>query len=371
MGAGAERNAPCRCGSGRKFKKCCWEKAISRPGPPAVPAAVQEELNRRMREEFERRRTFGNVRPLITTTHQGHRFIAVGSRLYFHKEWRTFMDFLLFYVRDVMGREWWTTESARKGYERHPILQWHDRFVEASKTATPEEGGIVSSVPDGLMMALVLVAYDLYVLRDHGKLQEEVVERLRHRDQFYGARYELFVAATFIRAGFDFAYEDESDTTAKHAEFVAKHPASGLTVSVEAKARRRVVRAPFDVATIRPGVRELLVNAAEKKPVHPLVVFLELNLPPEPKDQPPSWIPHVDAEVKQIVQDAGGEWPFAAVLVTNRPHVYGQPDEPDPAKQFAAIRPHTSPIPMEVLNTLVEAVTQYGNVPGKFPAEWQ
>jgi hypothetical protein len=31
-----------------------------------------------MREEFERR-TFGNVRPLITTTHQGHRFIAVGS----------------------------------------------------------------------------------------------------------------------------------------------------------------------------------------------------------------------------------------------------------------------------------------------------
>jgi len=43
-----------------------------------VPPAVQEELNRRRREEFERRRTFGNVRPLITTTHQGHRFIAVG-----------------------------------------------------------------------------------------------------------------------------------------------------------------------------------------------------------------------------------------------------------------------------------------------------
>ena len=34
-------------------------------------------------------------------------------------------------------------------------------------------------------------------------------------------------------------------------------------------------------------------------------------------------------------------------------------------------RAHTSPIPMEVLNTLVEAVRQYGNVPSKFPAEWQ
>jgi hypothetical protein len=220
------------------------------------------------------------------------------------------------------------------------------------------------------MAALVLLAYDLYVLRDNGKLQDEVVQRIRQRDQFYGARYELFVAATFIRAGFDFAYEDESDTKVKHAEFIAKHRESGLTVAVEAKARRRTVKIPFDLASIRPGVRELLMNAAQKKPAHPLVVFLELNLPPEPTDQPPSWMSHVDEVVKEIVPDAGGEWPFAAVVVTNRPHVYGQPGEPDPAKQFAVIRPHSSPIPLEVINTLVEAVTQYGNVPSKFPSDF-
>ena len=300
-------------------------------------------------------------------THKGHRVIAVGRRLYFHQEWRTFTDFLLFYVRDVMGCQWWETEETKKG---HPILQWYDRFIEASKTATHEEGGIVSAVLDGLMAALVLLAYDLYVLRDHEKLQDEVVKRLRHRDQFYGARYELFVAATFIRAGFDFAYEDESDTTVKHVEFIAKHRESGLTIAVEAKGRRRVEKGPFEVASIRPGVRELLVNAAEKKPVHPLVVFLELNLPPELTDQPPSWLPHVDAVVKGIVQDAGGKRPFAGVLVTNRPHVYGQPDEPDPAKQFAVIRPHSSPIPIDVLDSLVRAITQYGNVPGKFPSEF-
>jgi hypothetical protein len=69
-------------------------------------------------------------------------------------------------------------------------------------------------------------------------------------------------------------------------------------------------------------------------------------------------MPHVDAVVKKISQDAGGQWPFAAVLVNNRPHVYGQPDEPDPAKQFAVIRPHSSPIPMDVLDSLVRAVTQ-------------
>lgn len=371
MGAGAERNVPCRCGSGRKLKKCCWDKpATTRAAAPALPHEVQEKIDERMREEIERRRRFGNVRPLITTTHQGHRFIAVGSRLYFHQEWRTFTDFLLFYVRDVMGREWWTAEAAKKGYERHPILRWHDRFVEASKTATHEEGGIVSAVPDGLMMALVLLAYDLYILRDHGKLQDEVVQRLRHRDQFYGARYELFVAATFIRADFEFAYEDESDTKVKHAEFTAKHRESGLTIAVEAKARRRTVKVPFDVASIRPGIRELLLNAAQKKPAHPLVVLVELNLPPEPTDQPPSWMSHVDEVVKEIVRDAGGVWPFAAVVVTNRPHVYGQPHEPDPAKHFMLIRPHNSPIPLPVLETLVRAVTQYGNVPSRFPSEF-
>ena len=47
-----------------------------------------------------------------------------------------------------------------------------------------------------------------------------------------------------------------------------------------------------------------------------------------------------------------------------------EPDEPDPAKQFAVIRPHSSPIPMDVLDSLVRAVTQYGDVPSQFSSEF-
>jgi hypothetical protein len=373
------RNASCPCGSGRKFKKCCRDKRAipAAPAVPGTPAATGlshvalDALNDKMREEFERRRRFGSVRPLITAMHQGHRFVAVGSRLYYHQEWRTFTDFLLFYVRHVMGRDWWTEEAAEQGYERHPIMQWHDRWVEASKTARKEEGGGVSGVPDGPMAALMLLAYDLYVLRDHSKLQDDVVRRLRHRDQFQGARYELFVAATFIRAEFDFAYEDESDGKAKHAEFIATHKESGLVVAVEAKARQRTVKVPFEVASIRPGVRQLLIDAADKKPVQPLLVFLEVNLPPEPKNQLASWAPHVDQVVKEIVKDADGKWPFAALFFTNRPHVYGLPDAPDPTKHYAFIRPHSSPIPIAVLEILERAVRQYGHVPSKWPSETQ
>jgi hypothetical protein len=128
------RNAPCPCGSGLKFKKCCLDKqvrpaAVTQPGTPPMARLSSSELaalNGRMREEFERRRRFGNVRPMITAVHQGHRFVAVGSRLYFHEQWNTFTDFLLFYVRDVMGREWWKGAASKQGYERHTEQQFRD-----------------------------------------------------------------------------------------------------------------------------------------------------------------------------------------------------------------------------------------------------
>lgn len=370
MGKGAVRNDPCPCGSGRKFKKCCLQKPAALPSYPSPPPEVVEYARRHMREEAERRRKFGNIRPVVTTVHQGHRFVAVGSRVYFDKEWRTFTDFLLFYVRDVMGREWWETESAKRDHERHPIMRWHDHFIEAQKNATRHDDGLLSSVPDGTVSALLLLAYDLYGLRDHAKLQDEVVQRLRHRNQFQGARYELFVAATFIRAGLEFAFEDETDTSTKHAEFVATDPESGLVMAVEAKARQRTMKAPFEMASIRPGVKQLLDSASDKQPAHPLIVFLELNLPPEPAQQVPGWVPHVNGVLQEIAAERENHSPFAAVLFTNRPHLYGEPGEPDPSKHYYAAWPNGSAVPDALIDRLGEAATQYGNVPSKFPAEF-
>jgi hypothetical protein len=93
------------------------------PSSENPPPEVVEYARRHMKKEAERRRKFGNVRPVITTVHQGHRFVVVGSRLYFHENWRTFTDFLLFYVRDVMGKEWWEAESAKPAQERHVIVR--------------------------------------------------------------------------------------------------------------------------------------------------------------------------------------------------------------------------------------------------------
>ena len=59
-------------------------------------------------------------------------------------------------------------------------------------------------------------------VRDNIQFQERTIERLRRREQFTGARYELLVAATFVRAGFrvepeDFdTYDSEDDGVMFH-----------------------------------------------------------------------------------------------------------------------------------------------------------
>ena len=186
----------------------------------------------------------------------------------------------------VMGSDWGKNEPEKPLAEPHTILQWYNHLCEQQKGLMRDKNGLYSIVPDGISSAYSLLAYDLYVLRQHGKLQGEVVRHLRHEDQFQGARYELFVAATFVRAGFDIDYidyEDETDRTKKHPEFVAKHQASGFVVSVEAKMRHRDVAqlAAAGAGAVRAGVKWSLRNAAAKQILHPLIVFVKLNLPPE------------------------------------------------------------------------------------------
>ena len=108
--AKTERNAPCPCGSGKKYKKCCFLR-----GNPAVPATplpreVQTALQAQMQAEQIRRERFGEVRPVIHADFQGHRFVAVGNELHYSKDWKTFPDFLQGYIASVLGTDWGNTE---------------------------------------------------------------------------------------------------------------------------------------------------------------------------------------------------------------------------------------------------------------------
>src|SRR3989304_317153 len=89
------RNDPCPCGSGCKYKRCCMP---TRTGAPyRVVRALshgRKALEKRQREQEERRAKVGAVRQAIHADYRGYKFVAVGDRLYRSKNWRTFLDFL-------------------------------------------------------------------------------------------------------------------------------------------------------------------------------------------------------------------------------------------------------------------------------------
>jgi hypothetical protein len=197
-----------------------------------------------------------------------------------------------------------------------------------------------------------------------------MVSRLKDPDQFQGARYELFAAATCCRAGFDIRYDDETDVTKKHPEFHAAHRQTGQEISVEAKSRHRPGVLGFqEQETGREtalGVERLLNNAISKSPDGPFVIFLDVNLPPSPEPllQKP-WIPELMSTIRRFY-DFGGKAPFNLVIVTNLPHHYGGEYDLDPEKSILAVVPPLAEYPMsnpEIAEILVRATSQYGNLP--------
>ena len=59
--------------------------------------------------------------------------------------------------RFLMGKPWWDTEMAKAVAERHPVVRWFGHWVQMSSQARREENGLLSSVPDGIMSALLLL----------------------------------------------------------------------------------------------------------------------------------------------------------------------------------------------------------------------
>jgi hypothetical protein len=349
--------------------------------PPGLLEKARKLFEQKGREECERVAQYGQVRPPITLKAFGKRLITVGGTIYGDAKWKYFYDFLRDYVPIVFGGEWVNSENTASEERRHLVTQWRVESTQYMYSQPLQPDGSRKAPPSGAMAALMAFSYDLYIVADNGGLDDALLHRLKNREHFQGARHELFAEATCLRAGFSIEHENEKDGTRRHAEFIARHKATGQLLSVEAKSKHRagVLAVPGDrESQDRPSLRfgTLINDAVRKAPPHPLVIFLDTNLHSRAADRLYSRQPDnspsrlMNSLLERVTREHGGNDPYAMVVFTNHPHHYAAKDELDPQKHLACVVPLAPPVEVnqQALTSLYQAASIYGNIPNEFPA---
>lgn len=287
------RNRPCPCGSGKKFKKCCLAKKDARRVStlhPEFVSTMKQKMRQMDAERVQREKQQGLGRGIISAEFKDYRFVAVASKLYYSKSWRTFHDFLRGYFFDKFGKEWIRAEHAKSEEQRHTIVRWYDQSLVDIQKLGSKLGDVISGPMTGSQRAFLNLAYNIYLIAHNadGKsgdvLVATYVDRLKssRADDFLGKLFETYAAAAFIKAGFTLEYEDEADGTSSHVEFVATDPRTKKRFSVEVKTRVRNSgkedEGPADDVK-RLRVASKLNKALTKAATHARVVMIEVNVP--------------------------------------------------------------------------------------------
>lgn len=310
------RNAPCPCGSGRKYKRC---HGFS-PSPPIPVKQVTEALAVAEARRIQTQRQQGLGRPIISAELNGTRFVAIKNRLAHSPNWKTFHDFLCDYVKSVLGPDWGNNELKKPFAERHPILRWYHHLYLHQRQFITTPGKVHAGRMTGAAAAYLGLAYDLYALDHNAELQQRLIARLKNAQGFPGARYETFVAAAMIRAGFELEFENEQDGTSTHCEFTATSKATGRRFSVEAKHREPGEASDTGFGRFRVGRR--LQQALRKRANHDRIVFIDINVPDNATDQQvPNYLRRTLDHLRRFESRKlnGAPLPRAYLFVTNFP----------------------------------------------------
>lgn len=344
--------------------------------PPAQLARVVQQIRQTQRAQEEWRARYGHVRPTISVDKWGKKFIVIGSRIAYSGHWKYVADFLLDYLPLVFGKDWFAAEVVKPAAERHPVFQWRTACCRQKEAAGPAEK--VAVKPDGLSLAYLSFAFNLFVIDDNSRLDDLLLHRLRHPEQFQGALHEIFAEATCLRAGFRIEREDERDRAARHTEFTATHVATGETFAVEAKSKHRAgvlgqagIPRPHEKLKLQFG--HLINDAVAKNPRHPLVIFLDTNLPFRSAHHvfgadPTVQSGYIKALCDRISREHGGALPFAMLVLTNVPSHYGLAHE-QPLPNHVGALVTESPVTNRhrALRALYDAVSLHGSIPNEFP----
>jgi hypothetical protein len=388
------RNDPCYCGSGKKYKRCCLSADVARDRierlrseiPPADPALMAEvmpileekarkarEYDRRLREEFG-----VHVNHVSPIQWQGGKVWAIGSRVYpGRRSQETFHEFILHVLRQTLGEPWRAAQAALPEAERHFIFKCFEQSnLFLKEHIEPDElarEGQMSAEPNGWVRYLISLAWDVATLIHAGEPPDELIDRLRDRDNFQGARYELAIAAIFARLDCSIRWLDADPAlrSVKHVEFEATHRPTGQTFAVEAKSRHRagVLHQPGTPDPEDPlradarAVRRLFMNAIQKAPTDkPYFVFIDINAS---READAKWQADLHKWMQRLppsTEDAPDV--FNATYVTNfSPHY--DADNISADGTWLVVWPRYARVALlrDIQPELMEALNAYGRVP--------
>jgi hypothetical protein len=160
-----KRNAPCPCGSGKRFKHC-HGKLVTDPDDPL--GSLEQRRNEAVLRERRAQQGFGKA---IQFHQMNDRIAVVIGRALMVGHWRTFTDFLLDYLAERMGRQWIAAEM-QKGIDGHPIGQWASAMHEP-QPAKPV--GIIKAKINNAFRSILWAAYNVYAAADlKSKLNAEI-----------------------------------------------------------------------------------------------------------------------------------------------------------------------------------------------------
>jgi hypothetical protein len=216
------------------------------------------------------------------------RMVAIWNRLYPRQVTETFHEFLIEVpLKGTFGERWYKVELSKLEAKRHVVEQWLRGLREDQQKHKPADhkpGQIYSAPATGATTELIALAHDLYLLQKVKSLPRKLIRRLRKYMEFQGARYEVAIAAAFVKCGFEIEWVDHH--LSRHPEFIARNKRSGEEVAVETKSRHRpgTLHQPGVLPAeekLRADVDRLYNDALGQDPGDsPFAIFIDVNLPP-------------------------------------------------------------------------------------------
>lgn len=377
------RNDPCPCGSGKKYKKCHLNKTIPsfqriEPTPELTRLRDEVEMqNAERRSRLERMGIFIDfVRPIIF---KGGKVWVLENTVYHSRPIKqTFHEFIISILYETIGEEWRQSQLGLSERERHFIYRCSEKFYQWQAKQTKPENMVDTNIwaarPDGWTRALLSLAFDICSLKHAAHIPKNLLDRLKNKDQYQGARYEIAIAAIFARLGYEIQFLDEEKRPGPRCEFIANNIKSGEKIAVEVKSKIREgvlhTKGQSDAKQLLWGdIQRLYRHALKQNPRdRPFLIFIDLNSPQTPHldwhDKP--WIKDIQKMIKKApLHDPNNPDPCSVIVFTNYSYHYQTENEALPGEHMLTI-PLYPVFPIKdpnFFNKLGLALKEYGNVP--------